>query len=75
MITVPCGAEEHHGWLVQRPASSWLELFESAGLELAEHEIYELGLSGWRAAEGDPAVGYGERGPAASAVLCATMTR
>jgi hypothetical protein len=75
LMTVPCGAEEHHGWLVQRPASSWVQLFESAELQVAEREIYELGSGGWRVVEDDTDVHYGERGPAASAVLCAVLTR
>jgi SAM-dependent methyltransferase len=75
LITVPCGAEEDHGWFVQRPPSTWLRFFESAGLRIMEYETYELGAAGWRSVEGDPEVEYGERGPAASAVLCAVLTR
>jgi SAM-dependent methyltransferase len=75
VITVPCGIEEHHGWFVQRTPSQWLRFFESTALQIAEHEIYELLEDGWTRVEGDPEVRYGERGPAASAVLCATLTR
>ena len=75
VLTVPCGIEEHHGWFVQRAASQWLHFFETAALQITEHEIYELGGDGWARVEGDPQVRYGERGPAASAVLCATLTR
>jgi SAM-dependent methyltransferase len=75
LMTVPCGVEEHHGWLVQRSPSSWRQLFESAALHIAEQETYELRPGGWRTVDGDPDVHYGERGPAASAVLCAVLTR
>lgn len=73
LITVPTGLAEHHGWFVQRPASDWLALFARAGLRATEHEIYELGPGGWGSVTGEPPVRYGERGPAASAVLCAEL--
>jgi hypothetical protein len=72
---VPCGIEEHHGWFVQLPPTSWLRFLEQACLRIAEHEIYELTGDGWRRVNADPAVRYGERGPGASAVLCASVTR
>jgi SAM-dependent methyltransferase len=73
LITVPTGVDEHHGWFVQQPASAWLALFARAGLEASEHEIYELGPGGWGSVTGEPPVRYQERGPAASAVLCAEL--
>jgi SAM-dependent methyltransferase len=74
LITVPTGLAEHHGWFVQQPASAWLALFARAGLRAREHEVYELGRGGWGSVTGEPPVRYGERGPAASAVLCAELT-
>jgi SAM-dependent methyltransferase len=74
LVTVPTGLAEHHGWFVQQPASAWLALFARAGLHAREHEIYELGPGGWGSVTGEPPVRYGERGPAASAVLCAELT-
>jgi len=57
----------------QKPASEWMALFARAGLRATEHEIYELGPGGWGSVTGEPPVRYGERGPAASAVLCAEL--
>jgi SAM-dependent methyltransferase len=73
LITVPTGLAEHHGWFVQHPASAWLAVFARAGLRPTEHEVYELGPGGWGSVTGEPPVRYGERGPAASAVLCAEL--
>ncbi|MEA2381299.1 MAG: hypothetical protein QOH72_1270 [Solirubrobacteraceae bacterium] len=73
LITVPTGLAEHHGWFVQQPASAWLALFARAGLQATEHEVYELGPAGWGSVTGEPPVRYGERGPAASAVLCVAL--
>jgi SAM-dependent methyltransferase len=73
LITVPTGLDEHHDWFVQHPASAWLDLFGRAGLDAAEYEVYELGPGGWGSVTGEPPVRYGERGPAASAVLCAEL--
>jgi hypothetical protein len=73
LVTVPTGLSEHHGWFVQMPASEWMALFARAGLEATDQEIYELGAGGWGSVTGEPSVRYGERGPAASAVLCAEL--
>jgi SAM-dependent methyltransferase len=73
LITVPTGVNEHHDWFVQMPASEWTALFSRAGLRTTEHEIYELGPGGWGSVTGEPPVRYRERGPAASAVLCAEL--
>ena len=53
----------------------WTRLFARSGLFIFEQEVYELGDDGWRSApDFHPAgVGYGERGPGASAVLCAEL--
>jgi hypothetical protein len=74
LVTTPVGVLEDHGWFIQQPAVAWLELYGQAGLRPVEHEIYELGPGGWGHVTGEPAVRYGERGPAASAVLCAALT-
>jgi SAM-dependent methyltransferase len=72
LLTVPCGAEEDHGWFVQHDRAGWNRLFAEADLYVLDQELYALGPEGWRAVEDDRA-GYGERGPAASAVLCSEL--
>jgi SAM-dependent methyltransferase len=76
LVTVPLGEPGDHGWFRQEDERGWTSLFARAGLFLEELEAYELGADGWRAAPSFDAVGvrYGERGPAASAVLCADLS-
>jgi SAM-dependent methyltransferase len=76
LVTVPLGEQEDYGWLFQETVRGWARLFTRAGLFIEEQEAYELGEGGWRAAPAfEPAgVRYGERGPAASAVLCAELS-
>lgn len=76
LVTVPVGEPGDHGWFRQEDVRGWVRLFVRAGFFVEEQEVYELGDEGWRAnaafrAEG---VRYGERGPAASAVLCADLS-
>lgn len=74
LVTVPCGEPGDHGWFVQRDPDGWRALFREAGFDVFEDEVYELGPDGWRsvaALAGD--VRYGDRGPGASAVLCAEL--
>jgi SAM-dependent methyltransferase len=75
LLTVPCGESADLGTFVQRAPEEWLALFAASGLTVFEHEVYELGDEGWRSAPGFRSVGvrYGERGPGASAVLCAEL--
>ncbi len=73
LVTVPCGAPEDHGWFVQRPAEEWLALFAGARLEVFEQETYGSREDGWRAIADASGARYGERGPGASAVLCAEL--
>jgi SAM-dependent methyltransferase len=75
LISVPTGAEEDHGWFVQLEPTGWLERFARAGFHVPEHEVYELTAEGWRSAADESVTGlsYGERGKAASAVLCAEL--
>jgi len=53
-----------------------LSVFTSAGFFVEEQEAYELTGEGWRSVPSfDPqGVGYGDRGPAASAVLCTELS-
>jgi SAM-dependent methyltransferase len=76
LVTVPLGEPEDYGWFRQQDVRGWTRLFKRAGFFVEEQEIYELGDDGWRAAPSfQPAgVRYGERGPAASAVLCAELS-
>jgi O-antigen chain-terminating methyltransferase len=74
LLSVPAGADEDHEWFVQRRPEAWRELFARAGLDVFEHELYELFDEGWRSVERvSEDLGYGERGPGASAVLCAEL--
>jgi SAM-dependent methyltransferase len=76
LVTVPLGAPGDHGWFRLDDVRGWTGLFTSAGLFVEEQEAYELTDEGWRAAPAFEAdgVGYGERGPAASAVLCTELS-
>ncbi len=77
LVTVPTGEIGDHGWFRQEDVDGWTKLFARAGLFVEEQEVYELGEDGWRAAPTFQAKGvrYGERGPAASAVLCVELSR
>ena len=76
LVTVPLGEPGDHGWFRLDDVAGWTRLFASAGLFVEEQEAYELTEDGWRAAPGFRAegVGYGDRGPAASAVLCTALS-
>jgi SAM-dependent methyltransferase len=76
LITVPSGEPGDYGWFVQDEPDGWRTRFRDAGFLVFEDELYELTSKGWRAAESIAAgVRYGERGPGASAVLCAELHR
>jgi SAM-dependent methyltransferase len=75
LVTVPLGEPGDYGWFRQEDERGWTRLFARASFFLEELELYELTPEGWRA---NPAldtrgVRYGQRGPAASAVLCAEL--
>jgi SAM-dependent methyltransferase len=76
LVTVPLGEPGDHGWFRQDDERGWTSLFTRAGCFVEELELYELGPEGWRATPSITAAGvrYGERGPAASAVLCADLS-
>ncbi|HTK23404.1 MAG TPA: methyltransferase domain-containing protein, partial [Gaiella sp.] len=76
LVTVPLGEPGDHGWFRLDDVAGWTTLFTSAGLFVEEQEAYELTGEGWRTAPSfDPhGVGYGDRGPAASAVLCTELS-
>ena len=76
LITVPCGEPGDYGWFHQDDVRGWTRLFTHAGFFVEEQEIYELTEEGWRTAPELVTTGlrYGERGPAASAVLCAELS-
>ena len=75
LVTVPLGEPEDYGWFRQEDERGWMRLFAHAGFFVEERETYELSPEGWRAAPGFDTTGvrYGERGPAASGVLCADL--
>ena len=72
VVTVPTGEREDHGWFVQLDPDAWNDAFLGAGFRVLEEEIYALGPEGWRAAPNFEPSGV-RYGPAASAVLCATL--
>ena len=76
LVTVPLGEPGDHGWFRLDDVPGWTALFASAGLFVEEQEAYELTPDGWRAAPAFRAegLGYGDRGPAASAVLCSELS-
>jgi SAM-dependent methyltransferase len=76
LLTVPLGEPRDYGWFRQEDVRGWTRLFARAGLFVEEQELYELRDEGWRAAPEVDTRGlrYGERGPAASAVLCAELS-
>ena len=76
LVTVPLGEPGDHGWFRLDDVDGWTALFTSAGFFVEEQEAYELTGEGWRSAPSfDPqGVGYGNRGPAASAVLCTELS-
>jgi SAM-dependent methyltransferase len=76
LLTVPLGEPGDYGWFRQEDVRGWTRLFARAGLFVEEQELYELRDEGWRAAPELDTRGlrYGERGPAASAVLCAELS-
>jgi len=75
LVTVPLGEPGDHGWFRQEDLRGWSRLYARGGFFVEEVEAYELLPEGWRAAPEFRAEGvrYGERGPAASAVLCADL--
>ena len=76
LVTVPLGEPGDHGWFRLDDVPGWTTLFTSAGFFVEEQETYELTGEGWRSVPSfDPqGVGYGDRGPAASAVLCTELS-
>jgi SAM-dependent methyltransferase len=74
LVTVPTGRPEEQPTQVVEEPATWLALLSEGGFLVHEHEVYERTSGGWRQAEGDiAALGYGERGPGAAAVLCAEL--
>jgi len=76
LVTVPLGEPGDHGWFRQEDERGWTELFARANFFIEEIEAYELQDEGWRVAPAfhSDGVRYGERGPAASAVLCVDLS-
>lgn len=76
LVTTPLGTPGDHGWFRQDDVPGWTGLFTRAGFFVEEQEAYELTPEGWRAAPAFRPEGilYGDRGPAASAVLCTELS-
>jgi SAM-dependent methyltransferase len=75
LVTVPLGEPGDYGWFRQEDERGWTRLYARAGFFVEEVEAYELTPEGWRVTRDFQAEGvrYGDRGPAASAVLCADL--
>jgi Methyltransferase domain len=74
LVTVPTGERELLPEQAVYEPSEWVDRFARAGFLVYEDELYELTAEGWRSvSELTPGVRYGERGPGASAVLCAEL--
>lgn len=74
LVTVPTGVGELLAEQAVFTPAEWIERFERAGFLVWEDELYELGPDGWRSvSELSPGLRYGDRGPGASAVLCAEL--
>jgi SAM-dependent methyltransferase len=75
LVTVPLGEPGDYGWFRQEDERGWTRLYARAGFFVEELEAYELTPEGWRVTRDFRADGvlYGDRGPAASAVLCADL--
>jgi hypothetical protein len=74
LVTVPTGDGELLPEQAVFTPAEWVERFERAGFLVWEDELYELGVEGWRSVtELSPGLRYGDRGPGASAVLCAEL--
>jgi hypothetical protein len=74
LVTVPTGDGELLPEQAVFTPAEWIERFERAGFLVWEDELYELGPDGWRSVgELSPGLRYGDRGPGASAVLCAEL--
>ena len=76
LVTVPAGEPADYGWFRQEDVRGWTHHFVRTGFFVEELEVYELREEGWRASptfrgEG---VRYAERGPAASAIVCAELS-
>lgn len=74
LVTVPTGDGEVLAEQAVHAPGEWVARFEAAGFVVWEDELYELLEEGWRSVpELSPRVRYGDRGPGASAVLCAEL--
>ena len=74
LVTVPTGDGELRPEQAVHAPGEWVRRFEAAGFLVYEDELYELGEAGWRSVAAlSPGLRYGERGPAASAVLCVEL--
>jgi hypothetical protein len=74
LLTVPTGDGELLAEQAVFTPRQWVERFERADFLIWEDELYELGEDGWRSVRDlSPGLRYGERGPGASAVLCAEL--
>jgi SAM-dependent methyltransferase len=74
LLTVPCGVAEDHDDFVQREPGWWLELFEKAGFDTVEREVYVCDEVGWHGAEHADGARYAVAEGRAGAVLCVELS-
>jgi SAM-dependent methyltransferase len=78
LVTVPFGESGDYGWFTQYDIATWTHLVGSTALQSEERDLYRLTVGGWmRCLPQDVPHGrYKQHGaPAATAVLCAVLTR
>jgi O-antigen chain-terminating methyltransferase len=73
LVSVPTGVEDDQGWQVVRTPEQWIELFESAGFDVFEDELYVLDADGWRSGSLEEARRARYRETRAGAVLLAEL--
>jgi hypothetical protein len=78
LVTVPAGSDENMGWQRQYSPSTFHRVVEEAGLTVDHLEVFAHDpVSGWAPAKEDAVTDrtYGERAPAAAAIICAELSR
>jgi SAM-dependent methyltransferase len=78
LITIPFGKLEHLSFMKQYDLNEWETTIQKSGLRVIEREFYGYSASGWgRMAGGSELSSHTYQGmgaPAATGVLCATLT-
>lgn len=77
IVTVPFGRAEDHVWFTQFDLASWRSLVAGSPFVTLEEEVFVADEDGWRACAPSLAssVTYGDKTPAAGAVLCTRLAK